>query len=124
MTVLAAIVLQTNTLKGVHDGIHMNAHLVALTKGVIMSHPVNRKERFLVGVKKSKKRVVNFYSQLTKLQHPEWVTKSERRHRHTTKLCSCMGCGNPRKYFDEKTIQEKRHIQHGELAEWFKALWC
>lgn len=25
------------------------------------------------------------------------------------KPCSCMACGNPRKYFGEVTVQEKRH---------------
>ena len=28
---------------------------------------------------------------------------------HSPKLCSCWMCGNPRKYFNEKTIQEKRN---------------
>jgi len=28
---------------------------------------------------------------------------------HTPALCSCWMCGNPRKYFNEKTIQEKRN---------------
>ena len=27
---------------------------------------------------------------------------------HTPALCSCHMCGNPRKYWKEKTIQEKR----------------
>jgi len=73
-----------------------------------MSHPVNKRERFLVGVKKSKKRVSRFYSYLTKIQHPDWVEKSAQRRRNCTKTCSCAGCGNPRKYFNEETIQEKR----------------
>ena len=28
---------------------------------------------------------------------------------HSPKMCSCWMCGNPRKYFNEKTIQEKRN---------------
>ena len=28
---------------------------------------------------------------------------------HSPKLCSCWMCGNPRKYFNEMTIQEKRN---------------
>jgi len=28
---------------------------------------------------------------------------------HSPKLCSCWMCGNPRKYFNEKTVQEKRN---------------
>lgn len=27
---------------------------------------------------------------------------------HTPQNCSCYMCGNPRKYFNEKTMQEKR----------------
>ncbi|HEV2763516.1 MAG TPA: hypothetical protein VGV38_11110 [Pyrinomonadaceae bacterium] len=27
---------------------------------------------------------------------------------HTRKLCSCWMCGNPRKYFDEPTLRERR----------------
>ena len=78
-----------------------------------MSHPVDKRERFLVSVKKSKKRVSHFYSYLTKLQHPDWVAKAEQMRRNTTKTCSCTGCGNPRKWFGEKTMQEKKC---GELA--------
>lgn len=31
------------------------------------------------------------------------------------KSCSCFACGNPRKYFNEKTIQEKRFEQDGNI---------
>jgi hypothetical protein len=27
---------------------------------------------------------------------------------HARKLCSCPACGNPRKYFDEPTLRERR----------------
>ena len=33
---------------------------------------------------------------------------------HTPALCSCWMCGNPRKYWKEKTIQEKRKEEHNE----------
>lgn len=29
-------------------------------------------------------------------------------HAHTPHLCSCYMCGNPRKWWDQKTIQEKK----------------
>ena len=29
-------------------------------------------------------------------------------HAHTPHLCSCYACGNPRKWWDQKTIQEKK----------------
>ncbi len=31
---------------------------------------------------------------------------------HTPALCSCWMCGNPRKYWKEKTIQERRAEQN------------
>tara|TARA_B100000780_G_C20676888_1_gene269373 strand:+ start:115 stop:348 length:234 start_codon:yes stop_codon:yes gene_type:complete len=31
---------------------------------------------------------------------------------HTPKWCSCHMCGNPRKYWKEKTIQERRAEQN------------
>lgn len=30
---------------------------------------------------------------------------------HTATACSCYMCGNPRRHFNERTIQEKRHEQ-------------
>lgn len=83
-------------------------------KGVIMSHPVNKRERFLIWVKKSKKRVMNFMSYREKSKNPDLVQKWERCHRNTSKTCSCIICGNPRKYFGEKTIQEKKY---GQIVE-------
>lgn len=32
-----------------------------------------------------------------------------KRLRNTTKMCSSYCCGNQRKWFNEKTMQEKRH---------------
>jgi hypothetical protein len=33
---------------------------------------------------------------------------------YTPKTCSCWMCGNPRKYFGERTIQERRRMQEDE----------
>lgn len=30
---------------------------------------------------------------------------------HTPQSCSCMGCGNSRRWLGERTIQEQRHSQ-------------
>lgn len=30
---------------------------------------------------------------------------------HTPALCSCYMCGNPRKYFGERSVQERRWMQ-------------
>lgn len=32
-------------------------------------------------------------------------------------FCSCMMCGNPRKYFNEKTIAEKREDERSQIEE-------
>lgn len=41
-------------------------------------------------------------------------------HAATPKLCSCHGCGNPRKWFKEPTLQEQRwnERQQAEMEEW------
>lgn len=31
---------------------------------------------------------------------------------HTVPNCSCHMCGNPRKHFNEITMQEKRHLEY------------
>jgi hypothetical protein len=41
----------------------------------------------------------------------KYLEKSKQLRRNTTKLCSCRMCGNPRKYFDEPTLQEKKNMQ-------------
>ena len=41
-----------------------------------------------------------------------WLDKTPRvigQASHTPKQCSCHMCGNPRKYWKEKTIQERRN---------------
>ncbi len=30
---------------------------------------------------------------------------------HTAHVCSCFGCGNPRRWFGEKSMQERRWLQ-------------
>lgn len=32
-------------------------------------------------------------------------------HANTAALCSCVQCGNPRKFFGERTVQERRQLQ-------------
>lgn len=36
---------------------------------------------------------------------------------HTAALCSCVLCGNPRKFFGERTVQELREMQPALHAE-------
>jgi hypothetical protein len=61
-----------------------------------MSHPANKHARVDTGRNKSRSRV-----------HGK---QDPRRFRNTTKLCSCYMCGNPRKYFEDITMQEKRQL--------------
>jgi hypothetical protein len=75
-----------------------------------MSHPVDRRERFLTGVKKGSHRACGLLSSLERIKNPDLAEKFSQKLRKTTKLCSCSMCGNPRKYFDEDTIQQKRYM--------------
>lgn len=67
-----------------------------------MSHPQNKYERKIAGKNKSKKRVPDFVQE-------DDLEDVAIHYRDTTKLCSCSMCGNPRKFFNDKTVQEKRN---------------
>jgi hypothetical protein len=43
------------------------------------------------------------------VQSREWVDHQVHLLTNHGKLCSCHMCGNPRRHFNERTIQEKRH---------------
>ena len=73
-----------------------------------MSHPLNRRERFLIGDCKGRKRCAGYWRGVTD-GAPDWWLWNQRKRRDTTKLCSCTGCGNPRRHFGERTVQERRH---------------
>lgn len=45
------------------------------------------------------------------LDFAEWKDRTLKHIRKTGTPCSCASCGNPRKYFNEPTIQEKRAMQ-------------
>jgi hypothetical protein len=45
---------------------------------------------------------------------PEWIDKDLRKFRKTKRPCSCWMCGNPRKYFGEPTVQERRAWDIGD----------
>ena len=40
----------------------------------------------------------------------EQLEKAIKQVIRTPKPCSCFICGNPRKFFQEKTVQERRHL--------------
>ena len=64
-----------------------------------MMHPKNKYDRTIKGKNKSINRTVLYTGEQQK--------KQAIKHRNTTKLCSCAMCGNPRKHFGEKTLQER-----------------
>jgi len=73
-----------------------------------MPHPQNKRDHFLVGVKKSRKRVSNFYYSVDVRKQREIAA---RYLRNTTKRCSQYCCGNPRRHYkgiSRLTIQERK----------------
>jgi hypothetical protein len=71
-----------------------------------MSHPTNRRERFLVGKKLGEKRAFGYWggfkrnngwSHLSDAEILEHKKVASYKRRDTTKLCSCSMCGNPRR---------------------------
>lgn len=75
-----------------------------------MRHPRNKRERFLIGKHKGKKRAKGLISSSDYSNNlfSKWYQNTCQALRNTTKLCSCMMCGNPRRKLHEKTLQEKR----------------
>lgn len=47
----------------------------------------------------------------------KWLDWSVARAAQHGKLCSCQMCGNPRRYFGEETIQERRAALRGMTAD-------
>ena len=47
----------------------------------------------------------------------DWDSKSIGLKSHTPCGCSCSMCGNPRKYFNDDTMQEKKNERMHELLE-------
>jgi len=74
-----------------------------------MSHPKNKRDRFLAGVRKGKKRValwfISDYWYLNEAKRKETMEWHEGHHRDTTKRCGRRCCANPRTE-GEKTLQE------------------
>lgn len=74
-----------------------------------MTHPINRRDRFLKSVNKGKKRGQGYWQGaiIDPLKDREFLERAKHLRRNTTKLCSCSMCGNQRKILGE-TMQEKR----------------
>lgn len=73
-------------------------------------HPHNRRERELIGRLKGIKRAKGYWNDLKweqdKKKVEELLKKNEQIRQDTTKICSCMMCGNPRNKLGEVTRQE------------------
>lgn len=65
------------------------------------SHALRRAKGLAVGIDK-------FGMGGQTITKEEWIKNYIGRLRKTTKLCSGPCCGNPRKHFGEKTLQERR----------------
>ncbi len=89
-----------------------------------MSHPKNKRERFLYGERKGRKRVRQWFvvgeSCKTIDEVKELTEKFTRIHRNITKICNGVCCANPRKYFKEVTLQERKFAEKQRLLD-FKA---
>ncbi len=59
---------------------------------------------------KKKKKVLKWWDY-------EWSSRMIGKKSHSPALCSCWMCGNPRKYYNDGTIQEKKNERMHELLE-------
>jgi hypothetical protein len=76
-----------------------------------MSHPKNRYDREFIGRNKGIRRADG------ELICSSGITQEHRIRarvirKNTTKLCSCPMCGNVRKYFGERSRQEKKFFEN------------
>lgn len=81
-----------------------------------MSHPKDKRERFLVGKNLGEKRVSGYFGRAagfrSEKERIDFLEKNAQQRRNTTKPCSCSMCGNPRRVSwskkDKLTMQEKK----------------
>ena len=76
-----------------------------------MSHPKNKRERLRVANTKARRRVSLFFTDMDKEQQKAYTEKHLPLYRDTTTKCSAMCCGNPRKFFNQKTLQERKYLE-------------
>ena len=70
-----------------------------------MSHPKDRRHRFLIGKALGEKRAVGYWS--GSLLWAEFNERAAYLRRNTTKLCSCSMCGNPRRLLKDKLTRQE-----------------
>ncbi len=83
-----------------------------------MSHPTDRRDRFIRGMLKGNRRAESVCrgelpGGYTVQEKEEFIKKSKCLRRSTTKLCSCDMCRNPRRsvWGDKLTVQEKKFLE-------------
>ena len=80
-----------------------------------MSHPKNKRDRFLVGKRKGFKRVIQWfevgYTYKTIEERNEVRERFAKHHRDTTKICGRRCCANPRKHEKQITLQERSFLE-------------
>jgi len=72
-----------------------------------MPHPRNQRERLLTRKRKGQLRTEGIASHFDSSTQ-NWFDRTCRSLRKTTKTCFCPMCGNPRKFFNEITMQERK----------------
>jgi hypothetical protein len=75
-----------------------------------MSHPKDRRDRFLKGKHIGEKRAAGMFSAKFQREYPDSFEKWTQRYRNTTKLCGKSCCANPRHngFKDRLTVQERK----------------
>jgi hypothetical protein len=80
-----------------------------------MSHPRNKRERFLISDCKGRRRSEGYWRTLCAFksdkERQQFFEKQKQIRRNTTKLCSCEMCGNPRRLRKEVTMQERKQAE-------------
>ena len=70
-------------------------------------HPENKYHRFLISLKKAKKRVETWFD----WTDMEYQKKQLQAHRNTTKLCSCPGCRNENEFGHPQDVRSKEDMK-------------
>jgi len=81
-----------------------------------MSHPKNRRDRFLIGKKLGEKRAEGYWGSCPDITQ-ENMERAAYLRRDTTKLCSCVMCGNARRLLKELTMQEKKFNERASYED-------
>ena len=79
-----------------------------------MSHPEDRRHRFLISVNKGMKRVSTWNFGRSKEEQKKGIENQARRHRDTTKSCGQWCCANRRKW-EGLTRQELKFFEKEKL---------